>query len=293
MISILIPEYNYNCSGLVADLHELCKKACISFEILVMDDASSKFMDENKVIEQLSHCRYVKSEVNQGAARCRNQLAKMAIYDWLLFLDCDLEVTHPAFIEQYLQAIPTNQVVAGAVTYQKDKPEKDKLLRWVYGIKRENTSAFERNKQPWKSLSSVNLLLHRSVYERFPFDEGIKDYGHEDTLYGYVLKKAGIPILHIDNQLIHNGLETSLAFLEKSLVAAMKYQMPPFCDNLELQEEIKLFRVYNRLVSCRLNRLFAWKFTLTASLMRRNLLGKHPNLFLFDVYRLGYLCKRM
>lgn len=293
MISILIPEYNYNCSGLVADLHEQCQKAGIAFEIWVMDDASDKFTDENKSIEQRSHCRFVKSEVNQGAARCRNQLASMAAYDWLLFLDCDLEVTNPSFIEQYLMEIPENQVVAGSVKYQKEKPETDKLLRWVYGMKRESTSALERNKQPWKSLSSVNLLLHRSVYEKFPFDDGIKDYGHEDTLYGYVLKKAGIPILHIDNQLIHNGLETSSAFLEKSLVAAMKYQIPPFCDNSELQEEIKLFRVYNRLVYCRLNKIFAWLFTLSASWLRRNLLGKHPNLYLFDVYRLGYMCQRM
>ncbi|MEM9260646.1 MAG: hypothetical protein AAGA62_13425, partial [Bacteroidota bacterium] len=40
-------------------------------------------------------------------------------------------------------------------------------------------------------------------------------YGHEDTLWGQQLAKAGVGILHIDNPVTHLGLETSGVFLEK------------------------------------------------------------------------------
>ena len=51
---------------------------------------------------------------------------------------------------------------------------------------------------------------------RIRFNEELKQYGHEDTLLGYQLKKAGIEVLHIDNGLYHEGLESNREFLVKT-----------------------------------------------------------------------------
>ena len=76
--------------------------------------------------------------------------------------------------------------------------------------------AAERNKHPHASFSTFNVLIERSVFSKIRFNEELKQYGYEDTLLGYQLKKAGINILHIDNGLIHEGLESNRDFLTKT-----------------------------------------------------------------------------
>ena len=53
MISILIPERNYDCRQLVRDLVELCATAAVKYEIIVMDDNSNLFVEENRQINQI------------------------------------------------------------------------------------------------------------------------------------------------------------------------------------------------------------------------------------------------
>jgi len=66
-------------------------------------------------------------------------------------------------------------------------------------------SAVERNKHPHRGFSTFNVLFEKSVFSKIRFNEELKQYGHEDTLLGFQLKKAGIDILHIDNGLMHEG----------------------------------------------------------------------------------------
>ncbi len=292
MLSILIPEYNYDCTLLVNTLAEQCRRASLIFEILVMDDASSTFVEINRRIATWENCRFIESSENQGAAKTRNALVRMASYEWLLLLDCDLEVKQDSFVENYLKHLSLAPVLTGSVSYQTDKPLKDYVLRWKYGTRRESLSAKIRNKRPWSSLSTVNACIHRSVFDRVAFDEHVYGYGHEDTLFGLTLKRLGIKIVHLDNPLQHNGLDSGTVFLEKSLIAASKYATKPFSSDVSLQEEIRIFRVFNWLKRGRLTGLIAFKFRCGESLMRRQLLSNAPSLFLYDCYRLGFMCNR-
>ena len=61
-------------------------------------------------------------------------------------------------------------------------------------------------------------MILRETFLKHPFDETITHYGHEDTLFGLVLKKEGIKILHIDNPLMNCGLDTNLDVLLKTEV---------------------------------------------------------------------------
>lgn len=290
MLSILIPEHNYDCSKLVGDLAGQCVNEGIPYEILVMDDASSKFLEENSVISKLPGCQFMESKPNLQSARIRNRLGQMAKFENLLFLDSDLEIRDDQYIHRYMEAIGKAPVLVGAVVYQSHKPPVSQMLRWKYGRNRECMSLEIRNQNPWKSLSSQNFLMKKAVFEQVPFDETFEEYGHEDTLLGLTFKRKNIAVLYIDNPLIHNGLESSEVFLAKSLVAVEKFETAPAMKAPDVVEQIRIYRFYQKMAQLKLTGLLAFKFRILEKCMHKHLCGAHPNLLIFDFYRLGYLC---
>jgi len=290
MLSILIPEYNYNCTKLVSDLAAQCKGANVAYEIIVLDDASTLYISENQKIIELSCCHFVKSEQNLGSAKVRNELAKMATYPHLLMIDCDAEVCNKDFIQRYLDIMGQHQVIIGGVAYQHKAPSINHYLRWFYGKNRECPAAVLRNQNPYKSVLSFNLMIEKDVLLKYPYDENFTDYGHEDSVMGFTFRKAGISILHIDNTLIHNGLDLNEVFLAKSLKAVEKYFTCPVFQSKEMVEEIKIFRAFEKVRDLGLCRIIAFKYRVAKKVIVHNLCGKHPSMLLFDFYRLGYMC---
>lgn len=290
MLSILIPEHNYDCSRLVANLADQCLQEGIIYEILVMDDASTLFLKENQVISEMPCCRFLVSKENLQAARTRNRLVAEAQFPYLLFVDSDLEIIDNLFIHRYVEALGTAPVLIGTIQYQSEKPSVSQMLRWKYGRNRECLPLQTRINNPWKSLSSQNFLMEKSVFEEVPFDESFVRYGHEDTLMGLMLKQKGFRISYIDNPLIHKGLETSVAFLAKSLVATEKYATLPIMRTPEVVASIRIYRFYEQISALKLDGLLALKFRILRKCLHKQLCGAHPSLLLFDFYRLGYLC---
>lgn len=290
MLSILIPERNFDCRKLVQDLSFQCNEAEITHEIIVLDDASSLFLVENRQILNLPYCSFVEVNQNCGAARSRNTLAGMASYPFLLMIDCDAEIPDDYFIDRYLENLGKADVIIGGLMYSSEKPSNDRLLRWYYGMNRECIPPKVRNKNPYQSLLSFQFLTRKEIMLKHPFEETVKDYGHEDTILGYEFKRDGISILYIDNPLIHTGLDTNSVFLQKSLQATRKYLNNPIFQNQEIAMSIKLFRVFQKTKKMNLSGFGAKVFMLLRKRMSDNLVGARPNLFIFDCYRLGYLC---
>jgi len=291
MLSILIPEYNCDCTRLVRDLSDQCLQENIDYEILVLDDASTDFPQENLVLPSIPGCILSINEVNIGLARCRNRLVRMAKFEWLLILDSDLQVFDNLFIKRYLDVLGKESVISGGVVCSKEKPEAARMLRWKYSRNRESLSAEVHNRNPWRSFFSSNVLMQKSVNERIPYDEQFQDYGHEDTIMGYQLKTLGIKVLYIENPLLHLGIDRSDRYLAKSLLAVEKYLDASIFKSEKLVLEVKIFRVYRIIKKMHLDGLVAWKFRILKKLLYKNLMGTHPNLFLFDFYRLGHLCQ--
>lgn len=290
MLSILIPERNYNCRQLVNDLVAQCNAAAVKYEVIVMDDHSSLFVEENRQINQLSNCTLVERHQHLGAAKARNTLASMAKYPFILLLDCDAGVTRADYIQRYLDHLGQADVIIGGLAYNDTPPEVARRLRWKYGRHRECKPASVRNQHPYHAFLSFQMLLKREVLLKYPFEETVHDYGHEDTILGYTLKLNGVSVLHIDNPLEHLGLDTNDVFLQKSLMAARKYLCNPIFKETELADEVKLFRVFRKFRRLGLDPVLRSLYLLFGNLMKRNLLSGTPSLFLFDLYRLGYLC---
>lgn len=168
----------------------------------------------------------------------------------------------------------------------------DKLLRWKYGKWREQKSAVERNKHPHAGFSTFNVMIERSVFSKIRFDEELKQYGHEDTLMGYQLKKAGIDILHIDNGLMHEGLESNRDFLNKTKLGIENLSMlyDKVTDKRSFSDTVVILRIYNKLKFFGLTRVLAAIFIRYRDQIEIRLDSSNISLLLFAFYKMSMFC---
>ncbi|NJO91960.1 MAG: glycosyl transferase family 2, partial [Chloroflexia bacterium] len=160
------------------------------------------------------HTIYLELQKNIGRSAIRNSFLKYAKFENLLFLDCDTRIQNNNFISNYL--IDNADVICGGRIYSQKPNERKYLLRWKYGINRECKLADQRILEPYHSFMTNNFIVKHAVFRRTQFDERLKGYGHEDSLFGYHLMKNNFLIKHIDNQTIHDFSENSDEFLEKT-----------------------------------------------------------------------------
>jgi glycosyltransferase involved in cell wall biosynthesis len=292
MLSILIPTYNYDITQLVKDLHVQAEELGIQYEIIVMEDGSDQFLVSNQQIGLLNHCRYIALPNNIGRSAIRNRLADEARFPYLLFMDCDASVCNKDYLLRYLPFCEGKVIVIGGTAYDPDCQNPAFSLRLKYGRERESNLAYLLQHHEKENFATFNFLISKSIFSTIRFDESIAGYGHEDTLFGHALHEAGFIFQHIDNPLIHKGLDDNRTYLKKTaesvrnlylLFNSGKY---PF-----LADESKLLRMFLRLKKYNLTKLAALKFVFVRKLMERNLTGKHPDLYVYDVYKLLLLCK--
>ncbi len=295
MISICIPVFNFDVRDLVKSLYAQCKDLQQKSEIIIIDDCSvASFRKINSEIQSIS--KYIQLDENIGRAKIRNMFLQFASYDYLLFLDCDSKIINSDFIKNYLSAITKDKnVIVGGRIYPQTKPERNKLLRWKYCLVREQNPASIYSDSTNFPFMSNNFLIKKSLFEKIKFDERLTLYGHEDTLFGYELKKAGIKIYHINNPVLNGDLETNEEFIRKTessienlnlILKFMNYEKD-FIDEVTL---LKKFYLIKRL---RLDNLFYIKWKVLQTLIRKILISGFISLWLFDFYKLGFLISIM
>jgi glycosyltransferase involved in cell wall biosynthesis len=295
MISLLIPVFDYDIIALVHSMKSALGKVPEFCEILIGDDGSSAEYREKYRSLEGDGVKLVISEKNIGRAAIRNRLALEAKGDFLLFIDADamLPGTAEAYMLKWLPMMKAYRVLCGGTLYHESPPgDPDKLLRWKYGKRKEQLKAAERNKHPHVSFSTFNVLIDKSVFSKIRFNEELKQYGHEDTLMGYQLKKAGIDILHIDNGLMHEGLESNKEFLSKTKLGIenLSKLYDNVTDKKAFSETVRILRVYNRLRFFRLTRILAGIFIRYRDRMEIKLDSSNTSLRLFGFYKTCMFC---
>lgn len=282
-LSILIPMHNGDPRPLA---RELCRQAQLmgglEYELLVIDDGSTDqpLVGQCWEISQWPHARFMALEENIGRARIRNLLASLARHEWLLFLDCDMTIDNPAFLQNYLDA-EGDVVYGGYKVGQADRS----CLRFLYEKMHEHEhTAEQRCKRPYQHFHTANFLVRRDIMVAHPFNSQFRTYGYEDVLLGKQLKATGIPIRHIDNPAGFFTFEDNPSFVaktEEGLRTLHQFrselrgysQMITAVEGIHLGAVRWLIRLWHRLLG---------------PLERRNLCGKRPSLQLFKLYKLGY-----
>ncbi|MEM9886282.1 MAG: glycosyltransferase [Bacteroidota bacterium] len=292
MLSILIPVYNFDCVDLVSDLHQQGQSLSIGFEIIVLEDASTRFLAQNHSLHQLfPNIKYERLSKNIGRASIRNLLAQKAVYDYLLFIDCDSAVIRKDYLKRYVAQLNPKQLLYGGRVYQ-EKPPKEKAfhLHWKFGRHREQIPAKQRGLQPYQSFMTNNFVVPKAIFQPIKFDENLKQYGHEDTLFGMELKSQHIPILHLDNPLEHIGLERTDVFLEKTEKALENLTQ---LHKAGKKIDTKLLRTYNKISSYKLNLPLKIALQFLQPVLKSLLYRKKPALFIFDCYKLSVFIQKM
>lgn len=292
MVSILIPVFNYDCSLLIANLIQqgdaLKAKKDFDYEIILADDHSTQQDTIKKNISALSSCKqgtYLSQNTQQGRACNRNSAIRIAKGEHLIFIDCDAQIHDNHFLENYWNARHFASIIVGGLINPASSP-KGCELRFKYEKRAEKFRTLKyRKENPYAHFSTFNFMAKREILSSIMFNQDITEYGYEDTLLGCELLKRKISIVHIENPLIHLGINSNKDFL-KATEAAMRnlYKLPM------LHSSVGPSHTANIIEKFRLKRLFTFFFSILLKPIQRNLLSHHPSLLLFNIYKVGYYC---
>jgi glycosyltransferase involved in cell wall biosynthesis len=294
-ISLLVPVYNYDLIALIHGMKSALGKVPEFCEILIGDDGSSpEFKEKYRALEE-EGIRLISSEKNIGRASIRNKLAMEAVGDFFLFIDADtvLPGTAEAYFRKWLPLMSIYKVICGGILYHDAPPgDPDKLLRWKYGKWMEQRKAAEKNKNPHEWFSTFNVMIEKTVFSKIRFNEELKQYGYEDTLMGYQLKKAGIDILHIDNGLIHEGLETNKEFLNKTKLGIenLSKLYNNITDKKTFSRTVRIMRTYNCLRFFHMTYLLTRLYIRYRDRMEIKLDSGKISVLLFRFYKVAMFC---
>lgn len=286
-VSVLIPTFNdrvlAQVTRLQAQLEELAEACALSYEVIVADDCSTNLAvkQENERVMALPHCRLVSLQNNVGRAGVRNRLASEACYPWLLYVDAALWIPD-GFVRNYVRLIGKAQVLCGGSAV--DSQSSPQGLRYVYELSSApRFSASERQRNPYRAFRTNNFVIAREVMMAHPLRADIRTYGYEDVLFGKELARNEVSIFHIGNPVIYHLLEDNATYLHK--VEESLRTLHAYCG--ELRGYSPLLQGVEWLQKWRVAGAMRLLYQVFCSLVRRNLLGKHPSLLLFKVFKVG------
>ena len=110
-----------------------------------------------------------------------------------------------------------------------------------------------------------------------------------DYFFGALLKENLISINHIDNEVTHYGLDDNSKFLIKTN-EALKNLHYLNINKLIKKNDITILKYYRLLNFLGLTKIISILFNMFSRSAESNLKGSNPSLFVFDLYRLSYLC---
>lgn len=260
-ISICIPTYRHDVTQLMGALAD-CASSSLS-ELIVHDDGSGDTALAERIVGRASYTlaaiRVAFAEKNRGRAAARNAAMRHARADWILLLDADMMPDDAQFLERYLDTIDTIRepaVVVGGHSLRTSPRDKATALHRWQSLTSGCMSAEARSTSAGRLVFSSNVLLHRRVLERAPFDESFAGWGWEDTDWGLRAQKW-FPVLHIDNTATHLGLDTDESLMRKYASSVDNFRL---LTRRHPQEAMKmpLYRMARRF------RLLPFRRTLTA-----------------------------
>ena len=287
MISILIPVYNVSVQSLVQELSRQIKITGVEGEIIVFDDFSSESVKQhNNSIKSLENVFYKELEKNYGRSAVRILLADSARYEWLLFIDSDSSIINKNFVTNYIHAFKNDiDIYVGGRVYPAVQPAAcNKRLHWKYGTEREslrgNTNTLHTN----------NFSIRREVFQQLQFPVQLTGYGHEDTWMEIILEKNQKKIQFIDNPVLHDGLEDTPVYLEKTKNALKNLlALTKIFDEKTVRNKVNLFNLYFWQRELGLNKFIRSILEKRISRIETKLRSCNPSIFNFDLYRLYYL----
>ena len=236
----------------------------------------------------MTNSRFIESKKNLGRIKNRLLLAENSQYNWLLFIDVDSNPIGESFLKNYTSYMNKGTIFFGGSVYKKSE-DPNCSLRYKFGKKREEINSIQRNKNPYKYVSSRNFMCKKDVIvEALSKIESVS-YGN-DYVFGSILKRKRIDIIHFDNPVLIENIEENSIFIRKTH-QALENVIKCYKEGKLQKHSITLLKVYRILDVLLMKGVFIKLTNIFRDKIEQNLYKENPDLFLFDVYRLSYICK--
>ena len=288
MISILIPCYNFNAYPLALKLEKQALLLDVNFEIICSDDGSFSLKnEENQKINLLTNAKFIELKKNIGRIQNRIFLAEKAQYDWLIFLDVDSEPKKNDYLKKYISNIGSSDFVFGGNEFKYNLNGKFSLKN-KFAKLREAKSSTDRKKKPYKYIISANFMAKKSSFLYCYSKIKYKSYGN-DYIISSVLQNNNILIHHIDNFTMVSVNDDNEQFILKSK-DALKNLYKNYSEGNLGKSSISILNAFSVLDKLKMCKVFLLVTNPIEKFIFKKINSKNPNLILFDIYRLRYLC---
>ncbi|SDI66365.1 glycosyltransferase family 2 protein [Chryseobacterium jejuense] len=291
-LSICIPVYNFDVRELVFDLKKEIDSHNIDAEIILIDDASDAAFKVINEELQSQVKKLVFLEENIGRSRIRNLFLQYSSGEYLLFLDCDVKIAEKAFLWNYISEInkqPDLELIYGSFIID---PQYASTLRNRYSVERE--IFFGSRSYDFSLFKTVNFIISKKIFEKFPFNEMLTEYGYEDFVFAKLLEQNEIKFLAMTNPVIHVDDTSNAVFLGKAEIGmGSLFRLSKNPQNNTFIKDIKVYKAAVILKRFGLVPLFLSIYKVCEKKIRTNLLSENPSIRYFDFYKLAMLVRKM
>lgn len=219
ILSICIPTYRDDATELLIRLAGL--KGAEKCTLLLYDDGSGDpaiiEAHETAIMSFPGPARFIIADRNFGRSHARNRLVSKAETAWILLLDADMLPDTDRFLSEYLDTVihaEGPKLVAGGFSIKQLTPKRGHRLHERQAALSDTVDAATRAIDPGRFVFTSNILVHKDILHKVPFDEGFSGWGWEDVDWGFRVVQQ-FPILHIENTATHLGMDSDTALIAK------------------------------------------------------------------------------
>lgn len=135
LVSIIMPSYNTG-RFISETIQSVLAQSYIDWELIIVDDCStdntddvvSKYLVDNRI-------RYIKNDINSGAALSRNRALREAKGRWIAFLDSD-DLWEPKKLEKQISFMQKHGYAFSYTRYTQIDENGESLHKGIYGPKK-------------------------------------------------------------------------------------------------------------------------------------------------------------
>lgn len=142
LVSIIMPSYN-TASYIKKTIQSVLDQTYRNWELIIVDDCSTDNTDEVVASIKDERIKYLKNEINSGAAVSRNRALREAQGRWIAFLDSD-DLWMPEKLEKQITFMAKNGYSFSYTNYEEiDERGRDTKIM-VTGPKRIKRTGMQR-----------------------------------------------------------------------------------------------------------------------------------------------------
>ena len=134
LVSIIMPSYNTG-RFIKETIESILAQTYPNWELIIVDDCSTDNTDEVVTSFQDNRIRFLKNDVNSGAAISRNRALREAKGKWIAFLDSD-DLWLPEKLEKQISFMEQNDYHFSYTKYEEIDETGKSLGRYVTGPKK-------------------------------------------------------------------------------------------------------------------------------------------------------------